>query len=62
MEIVSFDQVSKSYRIGEVDVTALSQVSLRISKGGFAALVGPSGSGKTTALNLIGLSGQPHRR
>ncbi|BBO91741.1 ABC transporter ATP-binding protein [Desulfosarcina ovata] len=54
MNIVSFEQVSKSYRMGEVEVAALSQVSLRISKGAFAALVGPSGSGKTTALNLIG--------
>ncbi|WP_419660866.1 putative ABC transporter, ATP-binding protein [Desulfosarcina variabilis str. Montpellier] len=59
MEIVSFDQVSKSYRMGEVDVTALSQVSLLISKGEFAALVGPSGSGKTTALNLIGCLDSP---
>ena len=59
MEIVSFDRVSKSYRMGEVDVTALSQVSLRISKGAFAALVGPSGSGKTTALNLIGCLDSP---
>ncbi|BBO84983.1 ABC transporter ATP-binding protein [Desulfosarcina ovata subsp. sediminis] len=54
MHIVSFEEVSKSYRMGEVEVAALSQVSLRISKGAFAALVGPSGSGKTTALNLIG--------
>ena len=59
MEIVSFDQVSKNYHMGEVDVTALSQVSLRISKGAFAALVGPSGSGKTTALNLIGCLDSP---
>ncbi|WP_319406986.1 ABC transporter ATP-binding protein [uncultured Desulfosarcina sp.] len=59
MNIVSFENVSKTYRIGEVDVTALSQVSFGISKGGFAALVGPSGSGKTTALNLIGCLDSP---
>ena len=54
MDIVVFDSVSKTYRMGEVDVVALDQVSLRIPQGAFAALVGPSGSGKTTALNLIG--------
>jgi putative ABC transport system ATP-binding protein len=59
MNIVTFEDVSKTYRMGEVDVTALNQVSLGISKGGFAALVGPSGSGKTTALNLIGCLDSP---
>jgi putative ABC transport system ATP-binding protein len=59
MNIVSFEDVSKTYRMGEVDVTALSHVSFGISKGGFAALVGPSGSGKTTALNLIGCLDSP---
>jgi putative ABC transport system ATP-binding protein len=40
--------------MGEIDVSALDGVSLRIQEGTFTALVGPSGSGKTTALNLIG--------
>jgi putative ABC transport system ATP-binding protein len=59
MDIVVFDSVSKTYRMGEVDVVALDQVSLRIPQGAFAALVGPSGSGKTTALNLIGCLDRP---
>lgn len=54
MDIVTFEDVSKTYRAGQVDVAALQNVTFRISQGGFAALVGPSGSGKTTALNLIG--------
>jgi putative ABC transport system ATP-binding protein len=59
MDIVVFDSVSKTYRMGEVDVKALDRVSLRIPQGAFAALVGPSGSGKTTALNLIGCLDRP---
>lgn len=59
MNIVTFADVSKAYRMGEVDVTALSRVSLQIPQGTFSALVGPSGSGKTTALNLIGCLDRP---
>jgi len=59
MNIVTFEDVSKSYRMGEVDVAALDHVSLSIPQGAFTALVGPSGSGKTTALNLIGCLDQP---
>ena len=59
MDIVTFENVSKTYRMGEVAVAALSDVSLKIRQGDFAALVGPSGSGKTTALNLIGCLDRP---
>ena len=59
MDIVVFEDVSKTYRVGEVDVNALCDVSLRIPEGAFTALVGPSGSGKTTALNLIGCLDKP---
>ena len=54
MDMVVLDNVSKIYRIGDMDLPALVDASLRIREGTFAALVGPSGSGKTTALNLIG--------
>ena len=59
MALVSLDKVSRIYQMGEVEVRALSDVSLRINQGDFAALVGPSGSGKTTALNLIGCLDKP---
>ena len=59
MDIVVFENVSKTYQMGEVDVTALDRVSLSIPQGAFTALVGPSGSGKTTALNLIGCLDRP---
>ena len=59
MDIVSFENVSKRYQMGEVEVAALRNVSLNVPEGSFAALVGPSGSGKTTALNLIGCLDRP---
>lgn len=59
MDLVTFESVSKIYRMGEIDVAALDEVSLRIQGGTFTALVGPSGSGKTTALNLIGCLDRP---
>ncbi len=57
--IVILEDVSKVYRMGEVDVAALDHVSLSVPQKAFTALVGPSGSGKTTALNLIGCLDQP---
>jgi len=59
MDIVTLDHVSKIYSMGETDVAALKEVTLRIPKGSFAALVGPSGSGKTTVLNIIGCLDNP---
>ena len=59
MALVTLEKVGKTYRMDEVEVTALAEVSLNIPEGGFAALVGPSGSGKTTALNLIGCLDKP---
>lgn len=61
MDMVTFEDVSKTYRMGEVDVVALSHVNLSIPPGAFTALVGPSGSGKTTALNLIGCLDRPSK-
>jgi putative ABC transport system ATP-binding protein len=52
--IVELRNLSKIYQQGDVQVKAVDNVSLSITKGDFAVLCGPSGSGKTSILNLIG--------
>jgi ABC-type lipoprotein export system ATPase subunit len=59
MHPVSLHQVGKTYRLGSVDVPALSDITLDIHQGAFTVLSGPSGSGKTTLLNLIGCIDMP---
>jgi len=51
--IVSIRELSKLYRQGEINVTALDRVSLDIQRGEFVVLMGPSGSGKSTLLHII---------
>ena len=59
MEVAKLTDVTRVYKIGEVETRALNGVSLTIESGEFTALVGPSGSGKTTLLQLIGCLDQP---
>jgi putative ABC transport system ATP-binding protein len=59
MEVVKVENVTRVYRVGQVETQALRGVSLSIEKGEFTGLVGPSGSGKTTLLHLIGCLDQP---
>ena len=56
---VSFQDVSKIYRSGEVEIRAVDDISFEIRKGEFVVIVGPSGAGKTTVFNLLTKVYQP---
>ena len=59
MALIEAINITKNYRVGDVDVPALKGVFFQINEGAFAAFVGPSGSGKSTLLNLIGCLDHP---
>ena len=59
MEVAKLTDVTRIYKIGEVETRALNGITLTIESGEFTSLVGPSGSGKTTLLQLIGCLDQP---
>ena len=54
MSFVKFEDVSKVYKTGSVEIRAVDHISFEIEKGEFCVIVGPSGAGKTTVLNMLG--------
>ncbi len=57
--MIELTQVTKRYRAGEVETTALDAIDLHIEAGEYVAITGPSGCGKSTLLGLLGLLDAP---
>ena len=53
-DYVSLQDVTKTYRMGEITIKAADGISFDVQKGEFVIVVGPSGAGKTTVLNILG--------
>ena len=52
--MISFQDISKTYQIGDEKVYALNHANLHIRPGEFVSIIGPSGSGKSTMMNIMG--------
>jgi putative ABC transport system ATP-binding protein len=59
MNIINIEHISKVYHLGIEEVHALRDVSLRIDKNEYLAIMGPSGSGKSTLMNMLGCLDTP---
>jgi putative ABC transport system ATP-binding protein len=57
--MIQMDDIQKTYRMGEHEVSAVRGISVHIRKGEFVAIVGPSGCGKSTLMNLMGCLDTP---
>jgi putative ABC transport system ATP-binding protein len=59
MSLIEAHDITKIYRFGDIEIKALSNVSVTIEKGEFVAIMGPSGSGKSTFMNILGCLDKP---
>ncbi len=57
--MIEFRNISKMYKMGEVEFVALKGVFITVQKGDFISIMGPSGSGKSTLMNIIGCLDTP---
>ena len=59
--MILLEEVWRTFKVGEAEVSALKGISLAIRRGDHVALVGPSGSGKSTLLHILGCLDRPTR-
>lgn len=57
--VISLENVTRVYKMGDTEVHALRGVSFEITQGEEVAIMGPSGSGKSTCMNMIGCLDRP---
>lgn len=57
--LIQVEEVTKIYKMGQVEVAALREASLEIEEGELVAIMGPSGSGKSTLMNILGCLDRP---
>jgi putative ABC transport system ATP-binding protein len=59
MSLIHLENISKIYRVGDIQVTALDHVSLDVQNGEMISIMGPSGSGKSTLMDIMGCLDRP---
>ncbi len=57
--VIDIRNITKIYKMGEIEIPALNGVSLRVYEGEFISIMGPSGSGKSTMLQILGALDKP---